>query len=85
MVLLLLLVLDLQQLQVISSHLNCMVNVVVLLLHCQYLFLLLISQLAKGLIVLLLESPLLIFNGLFLIKYLLLRLSLLLPLTLFKS
>ena len=85
MVLLLFFVLDLQEFEVVRADFDGVVDFLVLLLHRQYLLLLIIPQLIKGLVVFLLQPLLLILNYLLLIKYLLLSLILLLLVALFEG
>ena len=76
-VLLLLLVFYLQQFQVVCPDLDGVIDIRVLLLHRQYLLLLVVSQVCKLALILALELLLLIFDLLLLVEDLLLRIALL--------
>lgn len=74
MILLLLLVFNFEQFQIISSDLDRIVNICILLFHIENFLLLVVTQLGECIFVLFVQPQLFIFNLLFLIEDLLLHL-----------
>ena len=85
MILLLLLVLNLEQLQVVRSDLDGVINISILLLHCQYLFLLMVSEFYELALIVLFKLCFLILYLLLLIEDLLLRIGLLFSVALLEG